>query len=63
MEAETWYDIAMKHVVEQTWTYRCCSWDLCSKRFHRFVVRKYVESMKSDTASDAENGSMIITIV
>lgn len=45
MEAETWYDIAMKHVIEQSWTYRCCSWDLCSKRFHRFVITKYIESM------------------
>ena len=53
MEVEAWYDIAMKHVVEQTWIYGCCSWDLCSKRFHKFSVKKYVESMDSDTATDA----------
>ena len=40
---DTWYDIAMKHVVDQTWVYNCCSWDICSKRFYRFCVNKYRE--------------------
>jgi hypothetical protein len=42
----TWHDQAMKHVVYQTWIYQCATWDLCSKRFHRFAVRKYMESRK-----------------
>lgn len=38
-----WYDIAMQLVVDQTWIYQCCTWDICSKRFHWFCVNKYRE--------------------
>ena len=44
----TWYSIAMKLVVEQAWVYNCCSWELCSKRFHGFNVRKYTEEVYCD---------------
>lgn len=45
---KTWHAIIMKYIVEQTWVYRCCSWDLCSKRFHEFVVRKYMELKENE---------------
>ena len=38
-----WHDIAMEHVVDQTWVYNCCTWDICSKRFYKFCLNKYRE--------------------
>lgn len=46
---DTWYDIAMQYVIDNTWVYPWpCSWDLCSKRFHRFCVNKYREENRYD---------------
>lgn len=38
-----WWDLQSIFVVKETWKYECSINEACSKRFYKFILKKYLE--------------------
>jgi len=41
---DNWWDLQFVLIVENTWKYRCLIEEICSERFYKFTLKKYLET-------------------